>query len=228
MEEFISLPANPLACALCAGHEVARIQGSDTHWVCASCDLRFLEPTRRLGPADEEGRYRQHNNDEHDPAYQNFVAPLFRAVRERLSPGARGLDFGAGPGPALAYMFSENGFPTSLFDIFFWPDQKVLDKSYDFIVASEVAEHLYFPRQELRRLHRLLKPGGWLGIMTLLYRPDIDFLSWFYARDPTHVVFYSRTTFAWIEKHFEFSGLTYVGERIVLLQRPDHDKSNGS
>lgn len=117
-------------------------------------------------------------------------------------------------------MFSELGFPTAIYDSFFWPDPTPLKTTYDFIVASEVLEHFYQPMVDLELIWTCLKPGAWLGVMTQIFTPETDFSSWYYRRDPTHVVFYSRQTFQWIATHFGFTKLTYVGERIALLQRP--------
>jgi hypothetical protein len=218
-------PVNPAPsihpiCQLCSGKNVMRLPVSGEYYHCGDCDLRFIAPSLRLNPEQEKGRYETHNNDVTDTAYQNFVEPLFQQIRPRVAPGSRGLDFGAGPGPALLQMFERHGFSMAAYDPFFWPDPASLTTTYDFIVASEVAEHLYSPHNELERLFNLLKPGGWLGIMTLLVEPQTDFANWYYRRDPTHVVFYSRQTFIWIAQRFGFQDLTHEGGRIVLLRRP--------
>ncbi|MEI4850515.1 class I SAM-dependent methyltransferase, partial [Klebsiella pneumoniae] len=83
-----------------------------------------------------------------------------------LGPGARGLDFGCGPGPALATMLREAGMDMALFDPFFYPQASVLERQYDFITCTEVVEHLHRPAEVFRQLDRLLAPGGWLGVMT--------------------------------------------------------------
>ena len=48
-----------------------------------------------------------------------------------------GLDFGAGPGPALAAMMSEDGFDVAIYDPFFQPDAEALQRKYDFITSTE-------------------------------------------------------------------------------------------
>lgn len=203
-----------------------RLNANGEFYHCLDCDLRFLDPGQRLGFDDEKERYSQHNNDVNDPAYRRFVEPLFVQIQMRVLNKSCGLDFGAGPGPALAQMFEQGGHKMEIYDPFFQPDTACLSKTYDFIVASEVAEHLYRPYVELQKIFHLLKPGGWLGIMTLLVEPATDFANWYYRRDPTHVVFYSRQTFVWIAQHFGFTELTHEGERIVLLRRPLCDKTS--
>ena len=57
-----------------------------------------------------------------------------------------GLDFGAGPGPALAAMMSEDGFDVAIYDPFFQPDAEALQRKYDFITCTAVSyTHLTLP-----------------------------------------------------------------------------------
>ena len=72
------------------------------------------------------------------------------------------------------------------------PDELALNASYDFICATEVVEHLHRPGQDLERLWSLLRPGGWMGIMTKLVRDRASFDTWHYKNDPTHVCFFSE------------------------------------
>ena len=116
----------------------------------------------------------------------------------RLAAGSRGLDFGCGPAPALAELLQQQGFEVALYDSFFRPDSAALDGDYDFICATEVVEHLRDPDQVFRNLFNMLKPGGWLAIMTKLVIDQEAFSQWHYIRDLTHICFYCRNTFAFI------------------------------
>ena len=136
----------------------------------------------------------------------------------RLSDGARGLDFGCGPGPALAQMFAEAGFDMALYDPLFHPDPAALDARYDFITCTEVAEHLFEPAKVFDQFDVLLKPGGWLGIMTCFQTDDARFDNWHYRRDPTHVVFYREATFQWLADHHGWR-LEIPRKDVVLLQK---------
>ncbi len=162
---------------------------------CSECLAVFLNPSLRLSPEEEFGRYREHNNDPSDPAYRAFLGRLSGPLMERISPGMRGLDYGCGPGPALAEVLREAGYQIDLFDPFFEPDVGVLKNKYDFIVCSEVAEHFHHPAREFENMQGLLKPGGILGVMTCFLADNTDFPGWHYRRDPTHVVFYRERTF---------------------------------
>ena len=112
----------------------------------------------------------------------------------RLEPGREGLDHGCGPGSALAAMLVEAGHRIRLYDPFFAPDPSALRRRYDVITLSEVVEHLHAPGAELARLDGLLRPGGWLAIMTCFQTDDARFAQWHYRRDPTHVVFWREAT----------------------------------
>ncbi|PIU01257.1 MAG: hypothetical protein COT74_01775 [Bdellovibrionales bacterium CG10_big_fil_rev_8_21_14_0_10_45_34] len=195
-----------------------RTRQSYLHCIC--CDLRFLNPSFRLDPLDEKDRYLTHNNDVNDSRYQNFVSPLYQLIKANIHSTSTGLDYGCGTGPVLTHLLSADGYDIALYDPYFMPDQSVLDAKYDFIFAVEVAEHFFDPASELLRLKELLKSGGNLMFMTLIYSADIDFGSWYYRRDPTHVCFYSEHTFNWIKEQHGFKSFKNFGNRIAWLYSP--------
>lgn len=155
----------------------------------------------RLSASDEKAVYIRHDNNPEDPGYRRFLSRLAQPLAERLSPGSTGLDFGCGPGPALARMMEESGMKMSAYDPYFCPDTAVLAQRYDFITCTEVIEHLYYPAAVFRQLDSLLLPGGYLGVMTCFQTDDDRFANWHYRRDPTHVVFYRQATLQWIASH---------------------------
>ena len=193
--------------------------GPSDYWRCDICHCTFLQPDQRLDPDAELAHYRHHRNDIHDPRYRAFLSRLANPLISRLKPGARGLDYGCGPGPALAEMLTESGFPTALYDPFFMPDPAPLRATYDFITCTEVAEHFHDPAAEFDRLAALLNPGGWLAIMTCFQTDDARFSSWHYRKDPTHVVFYRAETLHHIAAA---RGLTceIPAKDVALMQSP--------
>ncbi|WP_152050146.1 class I SAM-dependent methyltransferase [Tautonia marina] len=185
---------------------------------CGECGLVFVLPESFLSVEDEKAYYDLHQNDPADVAYRRFLSRLSVPLIQRLSPGASGLDFGSGPGPTLAQMLTESGFPTRNYDPIYAPDHQVWNHSYDFVAASEVVEHLQSPRAELERIWQILKPGGWLGIMTKRVWDLQAFTTWHYKNDPTHVIFFSEQTFVWLARHWSAT-LEIVGPDVVLLQK---------
>lgn len=165
---------------------------------CPVCGLVYLDPVHRLTGEHERSHYGLHENDPRDPRYRAFLDRLVAPLAARLPPGARGLDYGAGPGPAVPVMLEERGFAMSVYDPFFAPDPAPLAERFDFVTCTEVVEHFFQPRLELERLRGLVRPGGWLAVMTEILRDDIVFETWRYARDPTHVCFYRDRTMDWI------------------------------
>jgi SAM-dependent methyltransferase len=185
---------------------------------CSVCDLIFVKPGQRLDPDEEKSRYDLHENDPSDPHYREFLSQLFDPLSAKLKPGSFGLDFGSGPGPTLHVMFEEAGHHMNIYDPFYANHPAVLEHSYDFITTTETAEHLFHPRKEFDRLWKILKPGGYLGMMTKIVPSLNEFPDWHYRKDDTHVTFYSEKTFAWIARlyHAEFE---IFGERTVIFKK---------
>lgn len=154
----------------------------------------MLDPAHRLDRASALAYYRGHRNDPADPGYRRFLAKLATPLLARLAPASRVLDYGCGPGPALAAMLAEAGHRVSLYDPHFAPDPTPLEDRYDAVTCSEVAEHFHAPAAEFDRLGELLRPGGQLALMTCFQTDDARFAGWHYRRDPTHVVFYREAT----------------------------------
>ena len=209
MSDGLSHPDDPRewACPLCDRPIVPTIAARTTRYAqCPGCDLISLDPSRRPLPLDEVVRYTSHHNDADDEGYRRFLARLADPVRARSSIGARGLDFGCGPSPVLAGMLTEAGYPTVGYDPVFEPRADLLLSRYDFIVCSEVVEHLHHPASAFELLGTLVVAGGGLlAIMTRFHRPEIPFATWWYRRDPTHVCFYSEATMRWIAAHHGWS-----------------------
>jgi 2-polyprenyl-3-methyl-5-hydroxy-6-metoxy-1,4-benzoquinol methylase len=180
--------------------------------------LVFVPPDWHLGADAEKAEYDLHQNNPDDTGYRLFLSRLMRPLAARLAPCARGLDFGCGPGPALARMLRDDGFEVALYDSLYAPDASVLTGLYDFITATEVVEHLRHPGWELDRLWSLLGAKGWLGVMTKLVRDPIAFGSWHYKNDPTHICFYSTQTWKWWATQHG-ARLEIVGADVILLQR---------
>ncbi len=208
-------------CPLCSGsarpyHRDARRD----YLQCESCDLVFVPPYQHLDVAAARAFYDTHENVLDDPGYRRFLARLFEPMTQRLTPGASGLDFGCGPAPALAAMFAEAGFAMRIYDPLFAPDTAALEQTYDFITSSEVFEHLAAPGTEIARLLGLLRPGGWIGVMTKRVRGHDAFAQWHYIRDPTHVCFFADATFRFIAERHGLD-LEFAGPDVALLRKPE-------
>ena len=189
------------------------------YYRCSQCNLIHVPPSEYLTKEAEFAEYNKHQNSSDDMGYRKFLSRLFIPLNSRLIPGSYGLDFGCGPGPTLSVMFEEAGHTMNLFDIFYAPDKEILAGEYDFITVSEVVEHLHNPLKELDLLWSILKPGGWLGIMTKLALDKEAFSKWHYKDDPTHVCFFSKETMEWQAGRWK-SGIYFIGSDVVLFKKP--------
>ncbi|MEX2571226.1 MAG: class I SAM-dependent methyltransferase [Gemmatimonadota bacterium] len=220
----------PRRCPLCHGRGTrshALVQGRRYH-ACAECGLIHMDPADRLDPEAERSHYGHHENDPGDPRYRAFLDRLATPLAERLEPGARGLDFGSGPGPALSTMLEERGFVVSDYDPFFAPGAAVLRQTFDFVAATETVEHFFDPRREFDLLDRLLRPGGLLGIMTQWRPPARAFEQWRYARDPTHVSFYGSETMEWIGRRYGWDVENLPRDVTIFRKSKDSEKTDGT
>jgi SAM-dependent methyltransferase len=199
--------------------EVFLAAGGRTYWRCARCEARFLDPRDRPSPAEEHAHYLLHENDPADPRYRRFLARLADPLVARLPRGSSGLDYGCGPGPALSAMLRDAGHGVALFDPFFRPDHSVLDRQYDFVTCTETAEHFHHPAGEFDRLMALVRPGGWLAIMTCFQTDDGRFATWHYRKDPTHVVFYREKTLRFLAVRRGWSCEVPVKD-VALMRKP--------
>ncbi|MGQ7870760.1 class I SAM-dependent methyltransferase [Sunxiuqinia sp. sy24] len=166
---------------------------------------------------EEKERYLEHNNGLHHPGYVKFLNQAIRQGRPFLLPEMKGLDFGCGPEPTLSVLLEKQGIACADYDPIFFPE---LSKGpYDFIFATECFEHFFHPAEELKKISQLLSPGGYLIVMTSLWKLGRTFRSWNYARDITHVAFYHAETFCYICKHYGFKQLGGDQKRVIILQK---------
>ncbi len=188
------------------------------YWQCAVCSLVFVEPSQRLNAVEEKAEYDKHQNAVDDMGYRKFLARLCDPLTERLAVGAKGLDFGCGPGPALSAMLAEQSFEMNNYDIFYADEQALLQSHYDFITATEVAEHLFEPGNVINQLWDMLNKNGVLGLMTKLVIDKKAFSTWHYKNDLTHVCFFSVETFQYLAQQLN-AELSIVGQDVILLKK---------
>jgi hypothetical protein len=211
-----------LRCPLCAENGGIKHFHSDRHrdyYRCSFCHLVHVPPAQFLSREAEQAEYDKHQNSPTDAGYRKFLSRLFTPLNTRIKPASHGLDFGSGPGPTLSLMFEEVGHQMNLFDPFYAPEKQTLTSPYDFITASEVVEHLHNPATELAHLWSILKPGGWLGIMTKLTLDQNSFSNWHYKNDPTHVCFFSIKTMDWLAKKWQ-AELLKIGKDVFIFHKP--------
>lgn len=185
------------SCPLCGDQAAAfeEVRGRN-YWLCATCDLVFLDPHQRPGLNEERAEYRLHNNNPQDNGYRQHLEQLTEPLFDGVDVGARALDYGCGPTANISVLMADAGYQVADYDPLFKPI--MLNGHFDVIAMSEVAEHLHEPGLAFERLAALLGPGGRLGVMTELRQPEHAFADWYYIRELSHVCFYSEATMRWL------------------------------
>ncbi len=209
--------SNNTNCPLCGNNsEVFSANRKRPYYICNNCKGIFVPQVSHPDSNLEKSRYLEHNNDVNDIRYQNFVQPIINAVTANFSNDKTGLDFGAGTGPVIAKILEDLAYDINLYDPYFHPDKKALEKEYDFIVSCEVIEHFYNPAKEFNLLKKLLKNKGKIFCMTEIYNESINFDKWYYKNDLTHVFIYQKETLYRIKENFGFSNVDISGRLITF------------
>ena len=146
-------------------------------------------------------------------------------LREHGPAARRVLDYGCGPCPVLVDLLRRAGYDAVGYDPLFAPDAD-LSRPFDTVISVETFEHFANPRAELHRIASLLRPGGHLIITTLFHHGPAGIPNWWYARDKTHVSFYSPATLRWICEHFSFTTL-YCDDKNLAILRNEHCRPAG-
>lgn len=179
----------------------------------------FVPREFHLSPQEEKAYYDLHENSAVDEGYRRFLSRCAAPLLERLPASSRGLDFGCGPAPALAQMLMQSGHTMATYDLYYQPDDSVLGQNFDFVVSTEVVEHLSEPLSVLEMLWQRINPGGVLALMTKLVASPERFANWHYIRDPTHIVFFSTQTFHWLARHLD-AEVAFHGSDVIFLNKP--------
>ncbi|PRX49614.1 class I SAM-dependent methyltransferase [Salegentibacter salegens] len=206
-------------CILCEGSTKEFWKSKNREFVeCTNCGGIQLLPQYYISKKAEEERYLTHNNDVEDRGYQDFVSPITSRILKDFSTKHSGLDYGCGTGPVAANILEKQGYYIALFDPFFYPNTKVLNTTYDFIICCEVMEHLYEPKREFSELAARLNPNGKLYCKTSIYSKETDFDNWYYKNDRTHVFFYTAKSLKWIKNNLGFKTLK-IEPKLILFSK---------
>lgn len=194
-------------CPLCESSEAQDFAQDQfrPYFKCGKCSLVYIPREFVLKFDAEAERYQSHQNDERDLQYKKYLSHIVDGIKSTLKKSHVGLDFGCGKTKLLAQLIGEHGPQVDSYDLLFHPSIEIWSKKYDFIILSEVVEHLSDPRRDMLKLAGLLNPKGQIFIKTKIYPKDRGvFDQWFYKRDPTHVQF------------FDLESLTALGELLKM------------
>ncbi|WND01404.1 class I SAM-dependent methyltransferase [Temperatibacter marinus] len=175
-------------------------------------------PTQfHIDPHAEKTVYDLHDNSDTN-GYRKFLNRTAVPILDRLTPNSIGLDFGCGPNPVLAKIFTEHGHRMAVYDKFYATSAAPLLQKYDFITMTEVIEHIAKPIPVLETLFSCLNDDGILAVMTKRLTNQSAFKTWHYKNDPTHITFYSEKTFQWISAIYDLK-IEIIDQDVVFLSK---------
>ena len=204
-------------CPLCSTLSEVFFTKVEVYYKCETCHSIFLDEKAKPNEVDEKKRYELHDDDTNDDGYRKFISPITSSIMKDFKVEDEGLDFGAGNSAIISVILEESGYNTTKYDPYFHNFPELLEKKYDYISSCEVIEHFYNPHKEFKLLKSMLKEGSKLYLMTAVYNEKINFATWYYKNDPTHVFFYSQKTFEWIKNEFGFKSL-HVDKKLIILE----------
>lgn len=190
------------------------------YYQCENCTLIFVPRNELIDHVQEQKRYEAHENDATDVGYRQYLQKIVDQILPNVTENARGLDYGCGRTQLLSELFQTQGRVVHSYDLYFLKDESIWDQQYDFIVLSEVIEHLRNPSEEMSRVLSLLSSSASLFIKTKVYPDRLDdFQKWFYKRDQTHVQFYSITALTNLAERHGLSSPEYLGNDLYLFKK---------
>ena len=193
-------------CNLCGSGSVS-LAGSDKHrffYLCGDCALVSVPPKYWLSVDDERARYELHDNNMSNAGYVKFLSQVVdvatRVVDDVvtdncLKTGLKVLDFGCGKEAVACQLLKDKSIDCYGYDPLYGrtlPEPVSKSGQYDIIILCEVIEHLRDIKRELTRINELLREGGVIILRTQIYESPLSFPSWWYARDLTHINFFSE------------------------------------
>ncbi|HKK61951.1 MAG TPA: class I SAM-dependent methyltransferase [Bacteroidales bacterium] len=207
------------ACPLCFKKDsFSLVKGPDSrvYQKCKQCRLISADPASHQSFEREKERYLTHNNGIEEEGYVNFLNQAVEPALPLLQKGTKGLDFGCGPTPTLSLLLEQQGYTCDIYDPIFFPDMP--GEAYDFVFATECFEHFFSPDKEIKYIKGLLKPGGLLIIKTEPWKSTEQFLSWYYAKDKTHVCFYHYQTIEFIAFRYKFEMIDSGNDTVFIMR----------
>lgn len=174
-----------------------------SYFYCSNCEFISKDDKAFISVKEQKKRYLLHENSIEDPRYVKYFKTFLKeAVFNYACNIKKSLDFGSGPSPVLAQILKRDyDIDVDIYDLFFQKEKVYINKKYDLITMTEVAEHLEDPLKYFFLLKQLLKKNAILAVMTKFHKnDDLLFLNWHYIRDESHISFFTPKTFEYIAK----------------------------
>ncbi len=208
-------------CPLCFENKTQKTQvvfKDRSYYKCISCQLIYCDRVNLPDIEAEKSRYRLHQNIIENTGYLSFLIKIIDPLVLFLNSDMIGIDYGCGPSPIISDILQEKGIMCENYDPFFFPVMpKIFD--YDFIISTECFEHFHYPSNDINKIMNILKPGGYLAIMTDTWVSESSMSDWHYLRDFTHVSFYHHKTMLFIAKTQNLSIVYTDSQRVYIFKK---------
>ena len=205
----------------CSSFLHQKIQSKFYH--CPHCELIFKDKNSYMDEESEHKHYAKHNNSIENVGYVAMFQDFLEKTILKDKVGTKSvLEFGSGPGPVLSELLKREGFEVEIYDKFFSPTKVYQNKKYDCITSTEVIEHIADPLTQLQFFNQHLHLGGRLCLMTQFHEDNEDtFVSWWYARDLTHITFFTKQTFVVLASLCGFRLIFCDDIKVVMLEKTE-------
>ncbi len=209
-----------MTCRLCGSKEIKRLEFTFQNRafdLCGNCNLIMVNKLSFPSPILEKKRYLKHRNQITDLGYIRFLEQALNPAVSFLEKDMSGLDYGCGPTAVLAEVLRLRGWNCDTYDPFFYPVLK--DQVYDYIFATECFEHFFYPANDMLKIMNLLKPEGFLIVMTDTWASVEQFYNWYYIRDLTHVSFFNENTMHYLCRTYNLNLCYSDNLRVFIFKK---------
>ena len=207
-------------CPLCSSKNTNQLDilfKNRSYCKCDDCFLIFSDRDSLPSLNVELERYKLHENNILNKGYRNFLDTVLQPLLLYINKTMTGLDYGCGPNPVLSLMLHENGFSCDNYDPLFF--NNIIKSNYDYVISTESFEHFHFPIVDIPKIIALIRPGGYLAIMTETWKSPDQLQSWYYLRDITHVSFYHVRTMNFIASSYSLKLLYTDNDRVYIFRK---------
>ncbi len=197
-------------------------QFSLDYYVCRECGFIAQDRKNIVTFTEERTEYDRHENSIDNEGYVTYFKRFLDQALMPYVTSGHGLDYGSGPEPVLSQVLRRDyALDVDIYDLHYQPEKVFEGKTYDYIITTEVIEHVQNPMEVLQLMYDHLKPHGVVALMTLFHPEDADvFLKWWYRRDITHISFFLPKTFQKMATLIGFDVIYCDENRYITLKKP--------
>lgn len=211
-------------CPLCLNEHISFYHSDKKrdYYQCKQCNLVFVAEQFLPSPEREKAEYELHQNHFDDAGYVRYLSRVLPHIENIVAASGNGLhalDFGCGPSPVLASLLSDKFNVTRYYDPLYFPNRQVVNNArYHVITCTEAIEHFHKPHREWNLLVNMLSEHGKLVIMTKRLLSKERFAQWHYKNDPTHVCFFSESTFDYLAQTYNLQ-VSFPDKDIAVFRK---------